>query len=354
VALAAADGAGGGHVTDAAAGANAFVAVHLAEARPLADRLVPLLDRPDAFVAELEAGLRNLADPASLDELRRVVPGGPVALGVRAPLTRPIHGAIRRACRGRPDSALWVAERAEREPYLEVRAVACTLLRISFDDDPERSWQLVRRMARNADNWIAVDTLAGVAALGILLESFRWAELEQLVYARSPWERRLVGSTVATLPFEVVPEDRPRLAGGPALSLLDQLIGDADENVQKALAWALRSWVHVDPTGVGRFLDEQAARAAVDSDGHRARVVRDALPAVDPGRAGRLRAVLAGVRRAPNAPGTSKASRAAIAFGDLLAVDGATPIARLVPRAARASGAWVDPPIQELERSLAE
>ena len=334
--------------------ADAFVAAHLAEARSVADRLVPLLDRPDAFVAALEEGLRDLADPSYLDELRRMTPGHLAALGVRTPLTRPIHANVRRICRGRPDIALWVAERVEREPYLEVRAIACTLLRVSLDDDPERSWQLLRRMARNASNWISVDTLAGVAALGILLEPFRWAELEQLVYVASPWERRLVGSTIATLPFEVVPEDRPRLADGPALSLLEQLIGDADDTVQKALAWALRSWIRVDATGVDRFLDAQAARAAADGDGHRARVVRDALRAVDPGQARRLRTLLAGVRRAPRRPSTSSASRAAIAFAELIAAGRTTAVTRLVPRTAPASGARTDLLTDEPERSLAE
>ena len=319
------------------------MAAHLAEARSVADRLVPLLDRPDAFVAELEAGLRNLADPACLDELRRVVPGGPVALGVRAPLTRPIHAAVRRACRGRPDSALWVAERAEREPYLEVRAIACTApprlarrrpraqLAAAAPDGAERQ-QLDRgRHARRR------------RALGILIESFRWAELEQLVYVASPWERRLVGSTIATLPFEVVPEDRPRLADGPALSLLDQLIGDADENVQKALAWALRSWIHVDPTGVDRFLDAQAARAAADGDGHRARVVRDALPAVDPGQARRLRTLLAGVRRAPTQPGTEQRVPGRHRLrGPARRRRRNTPSRAWCPQTARESAAWTD------------
>jgi 3-methyladenine DNA glycosylase AlkD len=325
--------------------ADAFVAAHLAEAGALAARVAPLLDHPDAFVSALEAGLRSLADPAHLDELRRMTPGVTSALGVRTPLTRPIHAAVRRAGRRRPDIALWLAERVEREPYLEVRAFACTLLRLTLEDDPERSWQLVRRMARAADNWIAVDTLAGVAALGILLEPFRWAELEQLVYAPSPWERRLVGSTIATLPFEVVPEDRPRLTGTPALALVGQLIGDADENVQKALAWALRNWTRVDAAGVERFLDEQAASAAAERDGHRARVVRDALASIDPDHARRLRARVAAVRRSPHAPSTSTASRATAAFADLIATDSSAPISRF-------ASAGSPPP--EPERSLTE
>ncbi len=350
-----------GTISPVTARADAFVAARLPDARALAARLASLVEQPDVFVTELEAGLESLADPAYLAELRRMTPGMSAAFGVRTPLTRPIHAAVRRACRGRPDVALWIAERVEREPSFEVRAIACTLLRVSLEADPERSWQLVRRMARAADSWVAVDILAGVAALGILLEPFRWAELEQLVYSPSPWERRLVGSTIATLPFEVVPADRERLAPRPALDLLGQLIGDADENVQKALAWALRSWARVDPAGVGRFLDREAGRSAGDADGSRAWVVRDALPAVDAAEAARLRKIVAGIRRAPGAPSTSAASRAAAGFAGLIATGRTSPIPRFeaagtagVAAPTAASPETAGPPAHDPERSRPE
>ena len=38
-----------------------------------------------------------------------------------------------------------------------------------------------------------------VSPRGIAREPYRWAELEQLVYSPSRWERRLVGSTIATM-----------------------------------------------------------------------------------------------------------------------------------------------------------
>ncbi len=310
--------------------ANTFVAERLPDARSLAPRLAALVDEPDEFVRALETGLRSLADPAYLDEVRRVTPGLTSALGVRAPLVRPLHAAVRRACRGRAGVALWLAERLERERWLEVRAFVPTLLRLSVEDDPERTWQLIRRVARATDNWIAVDTLAGAAALGILVEPIRWAELEQLVFAPSPWERRFVGSTIASLPFEVVPEDRPRLADRPAVDTIGQLIGDADENVQKALSWALRNWAQVDPAAVGRFLDEQADLAAADGDGHRAWVVRDTLPALDREHAARLRSRLAGIRRSGAAASTSTAARTSAAFADLIAT-GSTPVVTRVP-----------------------
>lgn len=298
--------------------ASAEVAAHLPEARALAGRVAALVDRPEDFVAELGRGYETLADAGYLATLRQMTPGLHAAYGIRTPLAAPVHARVRSACRHRPDVALWLAERVERDPHLEVRNLACTLLRLSLEHDPERSWQLVRRMARHADNWIAVDTLAGVAALGILLESYRWAELEQLVFSPSPWERRLVGSTVATLPFEVVPADRPRLAGAPALDLVGQLMGDADANVQKALSWALRSWTRVDREAVARFLDREATRASTDRDGHRAWVIRDAVGAIDPARAQAIRSRLAGIRRAPGRASTSAAARTAAAFADLM------------------------------------
>ncbi len=350
----------------ARAHADAFVAAHRARSRALAARVAALVEQPDRCVAELESGYRELADPTYLQFLHATTPGLGPAFGVRAPLSAPLHSAVRRACRGRPDVALWLAERVEREPYLEDLQLACVLLRLSLEEDPERSWQLVRRLARTAGNWIAVDALAGVAALGILLEPYRWAELEQLVYSPSPWERRLVAATIALLPFEVVPADRHRLADGPALELLGALIGDAEETVQRALGWALRSWYRVDPSGVARFVDEHAARAAAERDAQRARVLRHALPALDTARAADVRARIATLRRRPGATSTSAAARAAAAFADLLSISPAPQRGPAIgnatnaagrdapPAASRSTAPQPAPTIDEPERSLAE
>lgn len=308
--------------------AESFVAEHLAEARALAADLAALVDRPDPFVDRLQAGFRALADPAYLEGLRAATPGLREAFGVRAPLVRPVHSAVRRACRGDAGTALALADRVAREPLLEVRLLAPTLLRLTIEAEPEPSWRLIRELERTADNWIAVDTLAGVVALGILAEPFRWAELEQLVYSPSPWERRLVGSTVATLPFEVVPADRHRLADPRALAVVRELIGDADANVQKALSWGLRSWWQVDPAAVDAFLEDETARAEEARDGHRAWVIRDALAPVPRDRAAAIRGRLAGIRRPPAQPSTSTASVAASAFADL--IDHASPVASAV------------------------
>jgi hypothetical protein len=115
-----------------------------------------------------------------------------------------------------------------------------------------------------------------------LAESFRWAELEQLVYSADRWERRLVGSTVAMCRTDC-PCPAPGAGPTPGLTLIKSLIGDAEPDVQKALSWALRSWWEVDPFGTREFIRQEAMRASSDNDGHRAWVLRDALtlPGID-------------------------------------------------------------------------
>lgn len=294
--------------------AQAFVAERLPEARGLGQALADLIDDPDAFAGVLSEGFEHLADEAYAAEQERVAPGSGVVFGVRWPLIDAVAGQLRRPlAAASAASALWLAQRLAVADEREVRLFSHVALRRSLADDPERSWQLMRQLARRAGDWISVDTLADLYAQGILGERFRWAELEQLVYSADRWERRLVGSTIARLPFQVPSVRRHELSGLPALTLIKSLIGDADDQVQKALAWALREWTKVDLDGVAQLLREEAVRAADEVDGHRAWVVRDALPAL-PALAPELRALLEGVRRRADAPSTSSAGAVAAAF----------------------------------------
>jgi hypothetical protein len=173
-------------------------------------------------------------------------------------------------------------------------------------------------MARSARDWVTVDSLAPLYARGILLESVRWAEIEQLVFSSSAWERRLVGSTIATLPMRAARDDKARLVTSPALGLVRSLIGDASEVVRKSLGWALRSWREIDPMSVDRLLRDEAARAADTNDGNRAWVIRDALREARVSApvplAAELRATLAGVRRSAGMSSTSEAYEIASRF----------------------------------------
>jgi 3-methyladenine DNA glycosylase AlkD len=187
--------------------------------------------------------------------------------------------------------------------------------------DPERTWQLMRRAARGATDWVTVDSLASPYARGVLHEPYRWAEVEQVVFSTSAWERRLAGSTVARVPFVDRVRGRTPEVAAHGLGVVASLIGDASPDVQKALSWALRSLFLVDPAAVTAFCRAEADRAAEELDGARAWVVRDALSRLDPAEATILRRRLEGVRRRPGAASTSEASRTAALFGELPPID---------------------------------
>jgi 3-methyladenine DNA glycosylase AlkD len=304
--------------SDVTARSVAFVAAHRDPAETLGTSLAEFTNDPDGFASALTAGLAELADPAYLDGQRRIAPGiGPIH-GVRWPLLAAVSRGFRNATkRDRPTPLLFIADRLFRESELEARWFAFGLLERTLEVETERTWQLLRRAAREAGDWITVDSLAHPYAKGIAAEPYRWAELELLVYSPSRWERRLVGSTIATMTHVDRRRGRDPMVAAHALPLLANLMGDADPDVQKALAWAYRSLTVVDRPATEQALRDQTDRAARHDDGHRAWVIRDTLAKLDPATAAELRSRLTGIRRRPGAPATSAASETAARFGAL-------------------------------------
>jgi 3-methyladenine DNA glycosylase AlkD len=296
--------------------ATALVAERRPKAEALGRDLAEHVNDPAAFAAALRDGLRGLSDPEYLEGQRRIAPGIGALFGVRWPLIEAVKRGFRESTRReRTGGWLFIADRLLREEELEPRWFAFGLLERLIADDPERTWQLLRRAAREAGDWITVDSLAHPVGRGILAESYRWAELEQLVYSPSRWERRLIGSTIATAPFIDHRLGRQPDIARHGLDLIGQLLGDDEPDVQNALAWALRSLTLVDREAVAAFCELESVRAAEDSDGHRAWVIRDALAKLEPAAADPIRARLDGVRRRAGAPSTSAAAAAAARFG---------------------------------------
>jgi 3-methyladenine DNA glycosylase AlkD len=295
-----------------------FVAAHKPDAEALGISLADHLSDPDAFAAALRRGLERLADPEYADGMRYVAPGiGPVH-GVRRPLLAAVARGFRQETRRDPAAPLlFIADRLFHEPQLEARWFAFGLLERTLAADPERTWQLLRRAAREAGDWATVDDLAHPYGIGIAAEPYRWAELEQLVYSPSRWERRLIGSTIATMTH-----GNRRTGRGPeliptALGLLEQLMGDAEPDVQKALAWAYRSLAQRDLVATTAALRRETDLAVEQADGHRAWVIRDSLSKLAPTDADELRERLAGIRKRAGAPSTSPAATTAAGFGAL-------------------------------------
>jgi len=304
--------------SEATARAVVFVAAHRDTAEALGTSLADLSNDPDALAVALTRGLAGLADPDYLAGQQRVAPGIGAVHGVRWPLLAAVQRGFRNATRGdRPTPLLFVADRLFREIELESRWFAFGLLERTLAAETERTWQLLRRAAREAGDWITVDSLAHPYAKGIAAEPYRWAELEQLIYSRSRWERRLVGSTVATMTHVDRRRGRDPDVAVHALPLLGQLMGDAEPDVQKALSWAYRSLTAVDAAATEAALRAETELAARTGDGHRAWVIRDTLTKLDPATADELRARLAGIRKHAGAPATSAAADTSARFGPL-------------------------------------
>ena len=304
--------------TPITARAVAFVADHKPAAETLGADLAEYINDPDAFAAALRAGLEELADPEYLAGQQSVAPGLGMTLGVRWPLLAAVIRGFRQATKSdRPAPLLFLADRLFREEPLEARWFAFALLERTLKDDPERTWQLLRRGAREAADWITVDDLAHPYGTGVAAETYRWAELEQLVFSPSRWERRLVASTIATMTHGNRRSGRGDDVVARALPLLGQLIGDDEPDVQKALAWAYRSLAQIDPAATVAALREETERAVATDDGHRAWVIRDSLAKLPPADAEQLRTRLSGIRRRAGAPSTSNASELAARFGGL-------------------------------------
>jgi 3-methyladenine DNA glycosylase AlkD len=308
--------------------AGLFVAEHRAQAAALGESLDDFLADAEEFTRALRAGFEALADPTYVAGQHLVAPGlGPV-LGVRLPLMEATQKAFARRSRRAPSSLLLdAAGRLLRQETPELRWFAIWNLSRVLETDPERTWQLLRQAAREAGEWITVDTLAHPYGEGILREPRRWSELQNLLYSPSRWERRLVGSTIATIPFvKRLPGARDKATATRALTYLGMLIGEAEPDVQKALSWALRNLTAVDPVAVEAFLRAEAATARRTDDGNRAWVVRDGLTKLPAEPAAALRSLVEGIRRRPHASSTSRAAAAALANPAIVAKpDGAAP-----------------------------
>jgi 3-methyladenine DNA glycosylase AlkD len=197
--------------------------------------------------------------------------------------------------------------------YSEIRWFGMWNLEHLLPKDPDRTWQLMRMAAAGAGEWITVDTLAHPYATGILHEPKRWSDLQAFVHSPSRWERRLVGSTIATLPHVRHAGAKDKGVASRGLMLIGMLIGDPEPDVQKALSWALRSLAAVDPAAVVAFAERETATARNTNDGNRAWVIRDTLPKLPREDAARLRAQLDGLRRHPGTPSQTKSTKAGAA-----------------------------------------
>ena len=292
--------------------ANAFVAAHLEQAAILGTCLAGLTDKPDEFLAAIENGFARLGDPIAIEGQHKIAPGLGDSLGVRLPLMDATYKAFKKGTKDAPASPLLdVVERLIDDRYSDIRWFGILDMERLLAADADRTWTLMRRAAVAAAEWITVDTLAHPYAAGILREPRRWSDLQAFTHSPSRWERRLVGSTIATLPHVRHRGARDKGVPSRGLMLIGLLMGDPEPDVQKALSWALRSLAPIDLAAVIAFLEVETATARDTGDGDRAWVIRDTLAKLPDENAAAFRAQLDGIRRRPAGPGAARSSNAA-------------------------------------------
>ena len=149
----------------------------LARAGSAGRELAELVGDPTSFAARLHTAFADLAEPEYRIGQERVAPGIGPTHGVRLPYQAALRRALTKATRDdSPSNLVLVADRLLREPELEARWLAMAIIERTVLTDPERSWQLIRRAAADADDWITVDTLAHPAGKGILHQPHRSAQ----------------------------------------------------------------------------------------------------------------------------------------------------------------------------------
>ncbi len=220
-------------------------------------------------------------------------------------MTAGLRAATRR---DRPASLLDVAGHLVRDPLLELHWIAYGLLE--------------RTIARGARAHLAAGAGRGPVGRELDLRGHPGArrgprESSPSRTAGRSWSssstRRRAGSDASPAP--PIADDPARRTGPPAApprlsvaasAIVDDLIGDPEPDVQKALSWALRTLASVDLAATAAFLRAETRTARATDDGYRAWVIRDTLReaagAARGGAAGRPRAASAGAPAPPRRP----------------------------------------------------
>ena len=158
---------------------------------------------PDAFATAPDAGLRSASPTPSTSRASSASrPARCRRYGVRWPL----HGGRRPRLPRRPRGATAPSRSCSSPTACSARTTSrpagspSTSSSGRSPTEPERTWQLLRRARARGGRLDHRRRRSPIrTARASLAEPYRWAELEQLVFSPSRWERRLVGSTIATM-----------------------------------------------------------------------------------------------------------------------------------------------------------
>ena len=179
--------------------------------------------------------LQHLADPQTADQSRRFFKTakgqygyGDIFLGIKVPVVRQVVMKYKNVPSG-------VAVELLKSAFHEVRLFALLLMVERFSQgsalEREEIYHAYLAHTRYVNNWDLVDSSA-YHIVGAYLENRDTSVLDELARSDSLWDRRI--AIIAT--FHFIKKNR----FGETLRMAEQMIGDREDLIHKAVGWMLR------------------------------------------------------------------------------------------------------------------
>jgi 3-methyladenine DNA glycosylase AlkD len=206
----------------------------------LAKKVIEILLKYDPQKPKVTANeLRTLwlqYEPKSIEVIKAALREQQETIGIPVPILKSIAEEISRAARNQVDDYLPLIQILWKEYGREGRVVAVIPMGAMELTSPEKVVPLLRDMCRTCLTWEDVDRLAMDALEPIvrkvpeewLSATASWLDDE------NKWVRRAGVIVIGRLPMK-----RPDYAG-QCLGLIDRLLYDEDEDVKKAVSFAIR------------------------------------------------------------------------------------------------------------------
>jgi 3-methyladenine DNA glycosylase AlkD len=178
------------------------------------------------------------------------------ALGVPVPALDEIGRGLGKVARRRVDDFLPLAQRLWEAYGREGRLVASTMLGPMELAAPEKVMPVIEGMARSCATWEDCDQLAMRALEPVVRkEPDKYlCTMGHWIEDPNKWVRRAGITVVARLPMK-----RPEYTD-TCLPMVEPALGDGDQDVRRAVSFAIRMGARGDPAAVARFIRRQAHR----------------------------------------------------------------------------------------------
>lgn len=216
---------------------------------------------PKKIARDVITRLREHVNPERCDFMQGYSPTSEEILGVPVPDVRKVVRETKRGLKGEaPADVLAVSRAILALRTFEGRQAAYEILAGHAGAVQALRSKDYQELGRGIDNWAAVDSFATTLA-GQAWREGRISDAAIHRWARSKdrWWRR--AALAATVPLNLKSRGG---SGDPGrtLALCALLVDDHDPMVAKALSWALRTLVPIDPGAVDAFLDRHVDELA--------------------------------------------------------------------------------------------